>query len=294
MALANRLLAFVLSGAALSAGALLCQGQEVNTSAVQSKVFFENGNARVARGDYQGAIAEFSNAIEIDPKNPVVYAARGNAKTNLGELDDAIADFSKAIEIDPARRVPYINRGVAKIDKGDMDGAIADYSKAIELDPKNVTAYRNRGCARQQQGDIDGSRSDFQQSLQLATDDGAYQRFYLFLLGVRQKPGPSVADFKAVVTRWKASWKKSVGLFLAGEIDDTAFFELAAQGTPKSVREQKCEAFYFAGVIHLAKGDLDGAKSLFERCVATQLHTFPEFQLARTELSHIAQGGKQK
>ena len=294
MALLHRLRVLIVFAATVYSVVSICRGQEANTTAVQAKSFFDNGTARVAQGDYQGAIDDFSRAIEIEPKNPVVYAARGNARTNLGELDDAIADFSKAIEIDPARRVPYINRGVAKVDKGDLEGAITDYSKAITLDPKNVTAYRNRGCARQQKGDVDGARTDYQQAIQLATDEGAYQRFYLFLLGARQKPGPSLADMKSTVSRWKTSWKKNIGLFLAGEIDEAALHELAAQGSPKSVREQKCEAFYYAGAMHLSKGDAGMARSLFERCVATQLHTFPEFQLARAELANIGQGVKQK
>jgi lipoprotein NlpI len=293
MVLLHRFRVLIAAVATVCAVVPFCRGQEQNAATTRAKSFLESGNARVAQGDYLGAIVDFSSALELEPKNPVLYAARGNAKTNLGELDEAISDFSRAIEIDPARRVPYINRGVAKVDKGDLNGAIADYSKAIDLDPKNITAYRNRGCARQQKGDLDGARADYQQAIQLATDDGAYQRFYLFLLVARQKPGPSLADMKATVSRWKTSWKKNVGLFLAGEIDEAALHELAAQGSPKTVREQKCEAFYYAGVIHLLKGDAVGAKNLFERCVATQLHTFPEFQLARAELNNIGQDGKQ-
>ncbi len=280
--------------AALSVFTPFSRAQDASTPAAQAKPFIENGTARVGQGDAQGAIQAFTKAIEIDPKNPLAYAARGNARVSIGELDDAIADFSKAIEIDPTRRVPYINRGVAKVDKGDLAGAIADYTKVIALDPKNVTAYRNRGCANQQKGDIDGARNDYQQAVQLATDEAAYQRFYLFLLGVRLKSDSSVADFKAVVGKWKPSWKKNLGLFLAGEIDEAALLELSSEGTPKAVRDQKCEAYYYAGVMRQAKGDVAGAKALFERCVTTQLHTFTEFQLARAELVKIGNGAAQK
>lgn len=273
---------------------LLCRGQGANSAATQAKSLVESGNARAGQGDAQGAILDFSRSIEIDPTNPIAYAARGNARVSVGELEDAITDFSKAIEIDPSRRVPYINRGVAKVDKGDLDGAILDYTKVIALDAKNVTAYRNRGCALWQKGDVDGARADFQQAVQLATDEAAYQRFYLFLMGAHLKPGSSKEDMKAVVVRWKPSWKKNVGLFLAGEIDESVLHEFAAQGTPKSVRDQKCEAFYYAGAIHQAKGDVAGAKALFERCVVMQLHTFPEFQLARAELVKINKAAPQK
>ncbi|MBK9991256.1 MAG: tetratricopeptide repeat protein [Verrucomicrobia bacterium] len=267
-------------------------GQESN--AAKARPYYDNGKARAAQGDFEGAVAEYTSAINIDPLSPFVYAARGNAKLNLGALDEAIADFSKAIEIDPKRFVPYLNRGAAKVDKGDLDGAIADYSVVIALDPKSALAYRNRGCALQQKGDLEGARSDFQQAIQLATDDAAYQRFYLFLLGQRQKPRPLPTELKATVTRWKEGWKKTVGLFLAGEINEAALLEQAAQGTPKVVREQKCEGFYYAGAVKLTRGEGAAAKELFERCVATQLHTFPEFQLARAELANTAQFEKTK
>jgi len=267
--------------------AVFTYGQDGN--AAKAKPFYDSGTAHMKQGDYDGAIVELTKAIDIDPKNPFAYAARGNAKTGIGALDEAIGDFSKAIELDPTRRVPYINRGVAKVDKGDLDGAIADYSKAIALDPKSASVFNNRGCAKLQKGDIDGARSDFQQAVQLASDEGAYQRFYLFLIGLRQKPGSSPTELRSVVSRWKESWKKTVGLFLAEEINEGALLEQAAQGTPKSVREQKCEGFYYAGAIRLAKGDVAAAKDLFDRCVATQLHTFPEFQLARTELAKLGE-----
>jgi len=261
------------------------QGQD---AAAQAKLYYENGQARVKQGEFESAILDFSKAIELDSKNPLAYAARGNARVSIGALDDAIADFTHAITLDPTRRVPYINRAVARVDKDDLDGAIADYTKAISLDQKNAAmVYRNRGCVKQQKGDIDGARADFQQAISLATDDGAYQRFYLLLLGLRQKPVPSDDEFKSLVVKWKDGWKKSVGRFLTGELSEEVLMEHTAQGTPKAVREQKCEGSYYAGVVRLAKGDKAGARTLFERCIATQLHTFPEFQLARAELAKM-------
>lgn len=292
MAWVKRFLVLSVAVLAIGAVSMTAFGQESN--AAKAKPFYESGKARSAQGDFDGAIIEFTKVIEIDPKSPLAYAARGNAKLNLGALDEAIADFSKAIEIDPSRFIPYLNRGAAKVDKGDIDGAIADYTKVLTLDPKSVLAYRNRGCALQQKGDLEGARSDFQQAIQLANDEGAYQRFYLYLLGQKQKPRPLPTELKATVARWKDGWKKTVGLFLTGEIDEGALMEQAAHGTPKAVREQKCEGFYYAGVIKLTRGETAAAKELLERCVATQLHTFPEFQLARAELANIGHLEKAK
>lgn len=260
-------------------------GQE--DAAVQAKRSYERGQSRMKLGEFEAAIIEFSKAIELDAKNPHAYAARGNARINIGAINEAIADFTQAIALDPSRRVPYINRAIARVDVGDLDGAIADYTTANSLDPKNALIFRNRGCVKLQKGDLDGARTDFQQAIALATDDGAYQRFYLLLLGLQPKSAQVDTEFKNTIAGWKDGWKKSVGRFLVGELDENSLMELAAQGTPKVVREQKCEGSYYAGVVRLAKGDKAGARGFFERCVATQLHTFPEFQLARAELYKI-------
>ena len=262
----------------------LCLAQDAGA---KGRPFYESGVARAKQGDYDGAINDFNQAIEIEAKNPSYYAARGNVCMARGETDAAIADFSKAIEIDPSRRIPYINRGVARIDKGEIDGALADYSKAIALDSKNAAAFTNRGWARIQKGDIDGARSDLLQAIQLSSDEGAYPRFYLYVLGLKQRSGVSSDEFRNTVAHWNDGLKKTVGLFLSGGLSEESLLAQAAMGSPKAVREQKCEGYFYAGVLRLSKGDTAGAKSCFENCVVTQLHTFPEYQMARAELAKI-------
>ena len=64
-----------------------------------------------------------------------------------GDNDKAIADFTEAIQLDPKNAKAYIDRGSAYINKGDNDKAIADCNEAIRLDPKNADAYISRGVA---------------------------------------------------------------------------------------------------------------------------------------------------
>ena len=73
------------------------------------------------------------------------YYNRGVAYSDKGDTDRAIADFTEAIRLDPKYANAYVNRGVAYGDKGENDRAIADYTEAIRLDPKFAHAYCNRG-----------------------------------------------------------------------------------------------------------------------------------------------------
>jgi tetratricopeptide (TPR) repeat protein len=61
------------------------------------------------------------------------YNNRGFAKQTKGDLEGAIADYSRALELNPRYATAYHNRGIAKRARGDLDGSIADYSRALEL-----------------------------------------------------------------------------------------------------------------------------------------------------------------
>ena len=57
-------------------------------------------------------------------------------QVDSGEVDRGIAEYTKAIELDPKYTGAYSNRGLVYYGKKDYDRAIADYNKAIETDPK--------------------------------------------------------------------------------------------------------------------------------------------------------------
>ncbi len=91
------------------------------------------------------------------------YYARGIARYLANDVGGAIADFTEALQLDPLLAVAYVGRGMARDDPTD---ALADYSDAIRLDPDYVQAYYNRGLLRATSGDYAGAIEDFTQILQ--------------------------------------------------------------------------------------------------------------------------------
>src|SRR5437660_796308 len=68
------------------------------------------------------------------PTTAADYFNRGIHRQDLGDLDGAIADYTKAIEIDPRDAQAYENLGLALLTKGKDQEAEQDFKKAIELD----------------------------------------------------------------------------------------------------------------------------------------------------------------
>ncbi len=140
--------------------------------------WFQRARGKRNKNDLKGAIADYTQALNLNPKNTTAYKNRGNARKAKGDLDEAIADFTKVLEFDPKNYSVYNRRGLTRSDKGDWDGAIADYTQAIALNPKYVDAYSNRGYARQAKGDLNDAIADYTQALALNShnDDAYYKR----------------------------------------------------------------------------------------------------------------------
>jgi lipoprotein NlpI len=117
--------------------------------------------------DFDHAIADFSELLELSPKEPHAHYNRGVAYSRRGDFDNAITDYGEAIKLDPRYGKAYLCRGDAYQAKGDFDGAIADYDQAVQLDPKYKEAYLERGIAYSAKGELDHAISDYDQAIQL-------------------------------------------------------------------------------------------------------------------------------
>jgi tetratricopeptide (TPR) repeat protein len=133
-----------------------------------TNAYINRGNAWRRKNDNDRALADYNEAIRIDPKKyAIAYNNRGNAYHDKGDNDRAIADYNQALEIDSKYAYAYNNRGNVYRDKGDVDRALADYNEAIRLDPKYAVAYDNRGNAYRGRGEFDRAIADYNDAIRL-------------------------------------------------------------------------------------------------------------------------------
>lgn len=94
------------------------------------------------------------------------YINRGQARNTLRDFDGAINDYSKAIELKPDAGV-YYARGTVRQAKQDLDGAPADYTSAIGLNPDLAPAYTGRAVIERLTGKTAEAIQDFEKSIKL-------------------------------------------------------------------------------------------------------------------------------
>jgi tetratricopeptide (TPR) repeat protein len=93
------------------------------------------------KGDIDRAIADFSDAIRLDPKSADNLYQRGfTLENNKHDVDRALADYDAAIRLDPKFLPPFNNRGLLCERRGSLDRAPADFQAVLAADPKSASA----------------------------------------------------------------------------------------------------------------------------------------------------------
>lgn len=136
-------------------------------------------------GDYEGAIADFTRAIKLDPNNADAYFYRGFAYRFLArgratserasasnDLKQAVDNFDQTIKIDPTYTRAYFERGLSQDDLGNKREAITDYTQTLELDAEFAEAYYNRGVIHSELGEKAEALDDFLKARDLYQQQG--------------------------------------------------------------------------------------------------------------------------
>lgn len=98
----------------------------------------------------------------------------------------AIADYTKAIRINPKESGYYYQRGFIHLIQGELKVAVEDYTQVIRLKPNFTQAYASRGYARSKLGDKQGAISDLQIVARHYAAQGDQESFQRTMENIRQ------------------------------------------------------------------------------------------------------------
>jgi TonB family protein len=216
--------------------------------------FLQTGNRHFLAQRYMEAIAAYTQAIEMAPREARAYKHRGLAYAKLGDMQQAQQDLSRAIALDPQDAVAYNQRGIASFAADDVQAALKDFTKTIELQPQLAEAYNNRGIIARKLGDYRQAGKDFaravqlgmelaQQHLQVLRDEARQAQERLHSAGYH----PGIADGvpgPQTVTALR-QYQKAQGLPVTGLLDEATRQALGLLSETAAAARQSGEGPYF-------------------------------------------------
>jgi lipoprotein NlpI len=91
-------------------------------------------------GQYDLAIADYDEAIRIEPDNAILHRARGAAYMGKKDYAHALQDYSEVIRISPSEKIGYERRVMVYMQTADATAAAGDYARIAQIDPKDTVA----------------------------------------------------------------------------------------------------------------------------------------------------------
>ncbi len=118
-------------------------------------------------GQAAPALADYDEALVINPAAPHVWANKGALLADLNREDSAYVCVDRAIRLKPDLADALTNRGVIKGRRGDLPGAIADFTRAIASDSTFRDPYENRAVAYYMLGEHERSIADSRRAIEV-------------------------------------------------------------------------------------------------------------------------------
>jgi len=105
------------------------------------EVIYRRGLDKIQKGDYEAAIVDFNQYLQLKPNGIKAYYQRGLAFHKLGDHQGAIADLNQYLQFNPNHAEARYSRGLVRSELGDYNGATADYTKAMSINPDYINNY---------------------------------------------------------------------------------------------------------------------------------------------------------
>ncbi|BAY65498.1 tetratricopeptide TPR_2 [Calothrix brevissima NIES-22] len=227
-------------------------------------------NLQSAGQNYKEAIADFENALVIQPDEQSAWLFRGIALLNLGRNEEAIADFDKALAIQANDQIACFFRGIALLNLGRNEEAVTSSDKALAIQPDYQDAWYLRGYALLNLGRNEEAIADFDKALAIQAND--HEVWYLrgYVLGKLGHNEKAIADFDkalAIQPDKHQAWNnRGIALGELGRNEEAiADFDKAL-----AIQPDKYQAWYNRGIALENLGDNEQAVASYDKALAIQ------------------------
>ncbi|HTN77831.1 MAG TPA: tetratricopeptide repeat protein [Pirellulaceae bacterium] len=253
-----------------------CYSEAIRRAPHYGAFFHNRGLAAYEGGHHKHALADFDEALRLEPDNAETLCARAMAHAQLNCEALALADYERSLQLDPTAARTWDQRGNLYAKQGNWEAALADWrqaqtlqpreawywcqvgnalcelerhaealpylDRAIELGERGVRAFMWRGLCRRWAGDTHGAIADLNQALAIKPDH------YLSLF-------------------YRGQIHHLTGSYFQAFEDYSRLIALGDDGA--RVRRERAELFLNAGKLKEAWSDLDASLKFEPQSLAT-------------------------
>ncbi|MDZ8053987.1 MAG: tetratricopeptide repeat protein [Aulosira sp. ZfuVER01] len=141
------------------------QASPILNHQITASEFLKLGVDKILHSNYQEAIEDLNQAIQLQSNFGEAYSDRCLAYLQLQDYHQAIADCTQAINFTPNNAEAYLNRGLASYRQKDYAAATADYHRAIALKPYEFRGYYNLALVHAAKGNYSQAIVDYNLAL---------------------------------------------------------------------------------------------------------------------------------
>ncbi|RDV26102.1 lipoprotein NlpI [Alteromonas aestuariivivens] len=241
----------------------------------------------------QMAIARYNQILastQIAEKDRAeLYYQRGMLYDSVGLSGLAQYDYSQALALKPDMAEAYNSMGIHYIQQMDFIQAYEAFDSTLDIDPTYDFAFLNRGIALYYGGRADLAVEDLV-TFQTKDRRDPFRALWAYFAHydidpVKAQQYLSSARLQLEDRHWAT---RLVDLFLE-QVSERELLNSLIDGvsSQKQLTDRLCEAYFYLGKYHSAKGQRGVASNYFKLALSTNVYDYVEHRYARLELNRL-------
>ncbi|MBT0586509.1 lipoprotein NlpI [Alteromonas oceanisediminis] len=241
----------------------------------------------------QLAIARYNYILDQaeidDTERAELLYQRGTLYDSVGLVGLAQYDFTQALQLKPDMAEAYNSIGVQYTQQMEFIQAYEAFDSSLEINPDYEFAFLNRGIALYYGGRPDLAKNDISTFLQQDQTD-PYRAIWHYIVMREIDPEQAMTSLKAQRKALdESNWAVSVVDFYLGKISENALLTSLLDGvaSQNELTDRLCEAYFYLGKYHSARGERGIASNYFKLALSTNVFEYVEHRYARLELERM-------